>query len=152
MIDFEYDLKTDVARIKLISISGFSNKYKIYSNKKGELKGKIDLVFDKNIFLELRVHNAGRSLPKELLSASQSGNLIKLDYDRDSDSAFINLIDPKPGQAKSTYPFNPYEIGAEINLDLDHDDRILAIEILYASKHLPPEFKKKYGLSHENNT
>jgi len=63
---------------------------------------------------------------------------MRITLDRQVDAAYIYLSGPLlSGSVARTYPCDPYEAGAEINLDFDADGRLLGIEILDASKHLP---------------
>ena len=60
-------------------------------------------------------------------------------YDPDVDAAYIHLRILRPGDATYTYPAQP-EINTDmINLDFDKDARLIGIEVLSASQHLPPE-------------
>jgi uncharacterized protein YuzE len=43
---------------------------------------------------------------------------------------------------KKTYACDPKEVGGHIALDFDAKGRIVGVEVLDASKHLPPELLK----------
>ena len=130
--------------IKLQFDSDLSDKkLKIFSYNSEKYNAKIDLKMDKDFLVEVVIHKALSVLPQAFLEEYEKGiNPIKVKYDQWADSAFIYLVNVKLGESKSTFPFNPYEIGAEINLDFDKDDKFLSIEVLYASKHLPRELLK----------
>jgi uncharacterized protein YuzE len=65
---------------------------------------------------------------------------MKLSYDGRVDAAYIQFYPEiaARGVAK-TYSCDPLEVGGEINLDFDAAGRLIGIEILDASKKLPPE-------------
>lgn len=59
-------------------------------------------------------------------------------YDPSVDAAYIYLVPVATGvRAARTVPVNPVEAGAEINLDFDDAGRLVGIEVLRASRHLP---------------
>jgi uncharacterized protein YuzE len=62
---------------------------------------------------------------------------MKVTYDRKGDAAYIYLT-PAEEQVfvSKTYPCDPFETGAEINLDFDSTGILIGIEVLGASKHL----------------
>lgn len=63
---------------------------------------------------------------------------MKITLDHKGYIAYIYLTWPLgPNSVARTYPCDPFEAGAEINLDFDEDGRLLGIEILNASSHLP---------------
>jgi len=67
---------------------------------------------------------------------------MKITYDKSVDAAYIYLIDKEKiasGWVKKTYPCDTSEIGGIINLDFDKYGRLGGIEVLDASKKLPPE-------------
>jgi uncharacterized protein YuzE len=65
---------------------------------------------------------------------------MKLSYDRSVDAAYIQIAaEIDAGGVAKTYPCDPRQVGGEINLDFDAEGRLLGIEILDASKKLPPE-------------
>jgi uncharacterized protein YuzE len=68
---------------------------------------------------------------------------MKLSYDVSIDAAYIQLArDIGVGGVARTYPCDPLEVGGEINLDFDAEGRLVGIEIVDASKKLPPELLK----------
>jgi uncharacterized protein YuzE len=59
-------------------------------------------------------------------------------YDRTVDAAYIYLVSPASSPpVDRTVPVDPLEAGAEINLDFDGAGRLVGIEVLGASIHLP---------------
>jgi uncharacterized protein YuzE len=65
---------------------------------------------------------------------------MKVKYDRDVDAAYIYLVDEIPaGGVARTISVDPQTIDGMVNLDLDDQGRILGLEVLDASKLLPPE-------------
>jgi len=61
---------------------------------------------------------------------------LKITYDRSVDAAYIYLageMDP----VAYTYPCDPLEARAEINLDFGADGRLIGVEVLDASRKLP---------------
>jgi len=64
---------------------------------------------------------------------------MKLSYDRSVDAAYIQIeAEIDAGGVAKTYPCDPLEVGGEINLDFDAEGRLIGIEVLDASKKLPP--------------
>jgi uncharacterized protein YuzE len=64
---------------------------------------------------------------------------MKVSYDRKVDAAYIYFKeDIGAGGVAKTYPCDPTEVGGEINLDFDKEGRLVGIEVLDASKKLPP--------------
>lgn len=64
---------------------------------------------------------------------------MRITYDKTVDAAYIYIVDSiSPGEVEITYTCDPKEAGM-INLDFDKNGRLLGIEILGASKKLPPE-------------
>ncbi len=64
---------------------------------------------------------------------------MRITYDKSVDAAYIYLKDILPGGVAKTYQCDPGEINGMINLDFDKDGILLGIEIIDASKKLPPE-------------
>jgi uncharacterized protein YuzE len=59
-------------------------------------------------------------------------------YDRSVDAAYIYLVPPASSPpVDRTVPVDTLEAGAEINLDFDGAGRLVGIEVLGASNHLP---------------
>jgi uncharacterized protein YuzE len=54
-------------------------------------------------------------------------------------AAYISFREIEPGGAAYTYPARPEIETDMINLDFDRDGRLIGIEVLSASRHLPPE-------------
>jgi uncharacterized protein YuzE len=68
---------------------------------------------------------------------------MKVSYDKSIDAAYIYLVEViGPGDVSKTYPCDPLETGAEINLDFDRAGRLLGIEVLDASRALPHQVLK----------
>lgn len=65
---------------------------------------------------------------------------MKVTYDESVDAAYIQLADDiGTGGVAQTYACDPDEIGGMINLDFDAGGRVIGVEVLDASKLLPPE-------------
>ncbi len=64
--------------------------------------------------------------------------MIKVEYDKSGDSAYIYFREIGPGEVSFTYPCNPLEVKGMINLDFDKDDLLIGVEVIDASKKLPP--------------
>jgi uncharacterized protein YuzE len=61
-------------------------------------------------------------------------------YDPDADAAYLRLAaEIVAGSVAKTYPCDSREIGGTINLDFDMKGRLIGIEVLDASRLLPPE-------------
>lgn len=131
----------DVIKIKLLSENSSQSGYTSHDFEVENSKGKIVLVMDKNsVLVEVKVHGASNMLPRDFFDKSENQYSIPpIEYFEKEDVLYLSLNKNKEGKIKSTYPFNPSEVGAEINLDLDHEGRILGIEIFGASKHMPKE-------------
>jgi uncharacterized protein YuzE len=65
--------------------------------------------------------------------------MLRVEYDRSADAAYIYLTEIGAGQVASTYPCDPSQVRGQINLDFDADGRLLGIEVLDASKFLPAD-------------
>lgn len=64
---------------------------------------------------------------------------MNVKYDSQADAAYIQLVhEISAGGVARTYPCDPNEAGM-INLDFDHEGRLVGIEVLGASQLLPPE-------------
>jgi uncharacterized protein YuzE len=69
---------------------------------------------------------------------------MKVTYDSTADAAYIYLLARiEPGGVKMTYTCDPIETNAEINLDFDASGRLIGIEVLGASRTLPPELLRE---------
>jgi len=67
-------------------------------------------------------------------------NAMRMKYDAAADAAYIYVADEiEPGAAVKCVPVDPLAINGMINLDFDVEGRLLGIEVLAASKRLPPE-------------
>jgi uncharacterized protein YuzE len=65
---------------------------------------------------------------------------MRLEYDREADAAYIQLVEEiSSGGVHRTVGCDPSEVGGMINLDFDAKGRLVGIEILDASKMLSPE-------------
>jgi uncharacterized protein YuzE len=55
-------------------------------------------------------------------------DVLKIEYDRETDAAYISLARAVPaGGVSRTVCVNPQEIGGMVNLDLDHESRIVGL-------------------------
>lgn len=63
--------------------------------------------------------------------------MIKIQYDKSGDSAYIYLKEIEPAGAAKTYPCDPKEVNGMINLDFDQQGLLIGIEVIDASKKLP---------------
>lgn len=62
-------------------------------------------------------------------------------FDPTSDAAYLYLVHGDArGRVATTYACDPQEVGGIINLDFDANGVLMGIEVLDASKKLPPEF------------
>lgn len=65
---------------------------------------------------------------------------MKVRYDRIADAAYIQLVEEiGAGGVANTYLCDPAEVGGMINLDFDSAGRLVGVEVLDASKLMPPE-------------
>jgi uncharacterized protein YuzE len=65
---------------------------------------------------------------------------MRVEYDQDVDAAYIYFVDDIPAPAVArTISIDPQAINGMVNLDLDDRGRIVGLEVLDASKLLPPE-------------
>ena len=64
---------------------------------------------------------------------------MKITYDQAADGAYIELATDVSSEAAWTYLCDPVEIKGMINLDFDENDVLVGIEVMGASKRLPPE-------------
>jgi len=65
---------------------------------------------------------------------------MRIRYDSKADAAYIEIASEIGlGGVASTYMCDPGEVQGMINLDFDADGRLLGVEIMDASKRLPPE-------------
>jgi uncharacterized protein YuzE len=63
---------------------------------------------------------------------------MRVTYDAAVDAAYIYL-QTSPGESAYTYQAEPEIPTDMINLDFDHDGRLIGIEVLSASRHLPAD-------------
>jgi uncharacterized protein YuzE len=64
---------------------------------------------------------------------------MRVRYDPEADAAYIYLREIEPGGVDDTYMADPEVATDMINLDFDRDGRLIGIEVLSASRQLPPE-------------
>jgi uncharacterized protein YuzE len=65
---------------------------------------------------------------------------MKIRYDRSADAAYIEIAgEIGIGGVARTYLCDPREVEGMINLDFDADGRLVGIEVMDASKRLPPD-------------
>ena len=63
---------------------------------------------------------------------------MKVTYAPSVDAAYIYIQDAiEPDGVKKTYACDPQEVGTILNLDFDDEGRIIGVEVLSASAHLP---------------
>jgi uncharacterized protein YuzE len=68
---------------------------------------------------------------------------MRLKYDRTADAAYIYMADKiSKGRVALTYTCDPNVVNGMINLDFDETGVLLGIEVLTASRILPPEALK----------
>jgi uncharacterized protein YuzE len=67
---------------------------------------------------------------------------MKITYDSGADAAYIHLSSIQPGGVAKTYTCDPIETDSMINLDFDVEGRLVGIDVMSASKVLPPEVLK----------
>jgi uncharacterized protein YuzE len=64
---------------------------------------------------------------------------MKIKYDPTVDAAYISLAnDESAGDFGFTYACDPIEVDGQIHLDFDVSGVLIGIEVLQASKKLPP--------------
>ena len=69
---------------------------------------------------------------------------MKIKYDPIVDAAYITLADDEsPSSFGFTYACDPIEVDGQIHLDFDVSGLLTGIEILQASKKLPPHLLKR---------
>jgi uncharacterized protein YuzE len=64
---------------------------------------------------------------------------MRVTYDPEVDAAYIYFREIEIGGAVYTYPAKTEIETDMINLDFDREGRLIGIEVLSASRHLPPE-------------
>jgi uncharacterized protein YuzE len=65
---------------------------------------------------------------------------MRIEYDPEADAAYITLVEKGSGsRVAQTVPVDPAEVNGEINLDFEESGRLIGIEVLDASRLLPPE-------------
>ena len=69
----------------------------------------------------------------------QTEHSLRVTYDRTGDAAYIYLTDIGLGRVTETVPMDPLAVDGMINLDFDQENRLVGIEVLEASRRLPPE-------------
>ena len=75
-----------------------------------------------------------------MLALIAQRNAMKITYDRLNDAAYIQIVaTAQPGAAAHTEACDGEFEMASINLDFDEDWRLLGIEVLGASRVLPPD-------------
>ena len=65
--------------------------------------------------------------------------MMRIEYDAESDMAYIYLTEIAAGAAKRTIPGSHGSV--RINLDLDAEGHLLGIEVFDAGRVLPPELR-----------
>jgi uncharacterized protein YuzE len=64
--------------------------------------------------------------------------MIKINYDKNADAAYIYFTEFPVEIIEKTYSCDPHEVSGMINLDFNAG-KLVGIEIMDASKKLPPE-------------
>jgi uncharacterized protein YuzE len=64
---------------------------------------------------------------------------VRVTYDASVDAAYIYLREIGAAEVRHTHTAEPEIQTDMINLDFDADARLIGIEVLSASRHLPPE-------------
>ena len=65
---------------------------------------------------------------------------LRISYDSAANAAYIQLVDEIPaGGVTRTVCIDPREIPGMVNIDLDDEGRIVGLEVLDASRLLPPD-------------
>ncbi|MBI3694243.1 MAG: DUF2283 domain-containing protein [Acidobacteria bacterium] len=76
---------------------------------------------------------------------------MRITYDPSVDAAYIYLSSKiARGAVARTYPCDPSEVKAEINLDFDASGRLIGIEVLEASRKLPADLLKQAEVLHSS--
>ena len=133
-----YDKDADAAYVYLDPLEPFSSfMYPFDGVKKDAM---VNLDFDQNgRLIGVEVIDARRLLASELLD--QDTDIGRVVYDPEADAAYISLVThtlPRgASSAISTYPCDPAEVGAIINLNFDTEGRLIGIEALDARRKLP---------------
>jgi uncharacterized protein YuzE len=70
---------------------------------------------------------------------------MRATYDPDADAAFIYLTEIAPGEAASSSLLNRYMENAAVTAVFNQADHLVGIEVLGASRVLPPEFLAAAG-------
>jgi uncharacterized protein YuzE len=69
-----------------------------------------------------------------------SERLLRMTYDPDADAAYIHVTNPiGRGEAAQGAVLDHYFDAASVSVDLDHDNKLLGIELLGVSRLLRPE-------------
>lgn len=64
--------------------------------------------------------------------------MIKVNYDKNADAAYIYFSEFPVDSVEKTYPCDPQEVSGMINLDFN-GGKLVGIEVMDASKKLPKE-------------
>lgn len=104
----------------------------------------IDFDFDVDgKVLGIEILGASRMLTAGALEATER---LQVTFDLDGDAAYVYLVDGiRSGEMARTVPVDIVEIGGMINLVFGANGRLLRIEILDASRLLPPEVLRGRG-------
>jgi uncharacterized protein YuzE len=67
-------------------------------------------------------------------------SIPRIEYDREADAAYISFVpEIGAGGVARTVSVSPSDIGGMVNLDLDDSGRIIGLEVMDASRKLPPD-------------
>ena len=64
---------------------------------------------------------------------------MRVSYDEEADAAYIYLREIRPGEAEYTHVVEFEGQKDMVNLDFDRDGRLIGVEVLSASRQLPPQ-------------
>ena len=88
---------------------------------------------------ERSCHDRNQPSESDVHQQPEGGTPMRLTYDANADAAYIYLVEIAAGEVARTVPVDALASEAMINLDLDLSGRLLGIEVMDASKLLPPE-------------
>lgn len=77
--------------------------------------------------------------PEPSVASLYDGTMLRITYDRRADAAYIYLTEIAPGAVTSGSTLNRHMEMASVNCDFNSADQLVGIEVLGASRVLPPE-------------
>lgn len=72
------------------------------------------------------------------MNSAHDGRHVRVTYDAEVDAAYIYLRDIEAGGVQYSHVVEWDEPDVEVVLDVDHDGRLVGIEVLGAAGKLPP--------------